>query len=112
MTLLDTLIANSLDTATLGTSLYTTHECVDDDTFITTLTSSVTSLLDSIEVPHVYITREMCSYVETMPTEELTKGLELLDEKILELENVETAAKEQQPVQNTEKVLKLGQKQR
>lgn len=112
MTLLDTLIANSLDTTTVVALLNTTSEFVDDDTLATTVTTSVTSLLDSVEVPHIYITTEMSSYVETMPTEELTKGLELLDEKGLEFQVIESTAKEEQPVKSTEKVLKIGQKQR
>lgn len=41
MTLLDTIIANSLDTTTVAASLYTTSETCDEDTVSTSAVCSV-----------------------------------------------------------------------
>lgn len=112
MTLLDTIIANSLDTTTAGASLYTTAQTVDsDDALSTTVVSAITTVLDSIEVPNIYVTRELTTYVETMPEEELIQGLELLDQKERELTEIEALATEKTPVDTAVKTLKIGQKQ-
>lgn len=112
MTLLDTILANSLDITTAGASLYTTAQTVDsDDAISTTVVSATTTILDSIEVANVYITRELTSYVETMSEEELVKGLELLEQKERELTKIEELSVEQIPVDTTAKTLKIGQKQ-
>ena len=85
MTALDTLIANSLDTATLGSELYCTTTCldgVDDEYKSTTIACSVTTALGRIEVPdNVMVVRNAQSYVESMSTEELVELEQLLSKK-------------------------------
>lgn len=85
MTALETLIANSLDLATLGSELYCTTTCldsVDDEYKSTTIACSVTTALSQIQVPdNVMLVRNAQSYVESMSTEELVELEQLLSEK-------------------------------
>ena len=85
MTALETLIYNSLDLATLGSELYCTTTCLDgvsDEGKSTTIACSVTTALNSIQVPDdIMIVRNAQSYVESMSTEELVRLEQLLDEK-------------------------------
>lgn len=88
MTVLETIIANSLDLATLGSELYSTSTCldsVDDEYKTTTIACSVTTALNNIQVPdNIVIVRNAQSYVESMSTEELVELEQLLSEKELE----------------------------
>lgn len=87
MTALETLIANSLDLATLGSELYSTTTCldsVDDEAKSTTIACSVTTALNNIQVPdEVIIVRNAQSYVESMSTEQLIELDNMLAEKSL-----------------------------
>lgn len=87
MTALDTLIANSLNIASVGTELYTTTtslDSVDDEYKSTTIACSVTTALNNIQIPDsVVIVRNAQSYVESMSTEELIELEDLLNEKEL-----------------------------
>lgn len=87
MTALETILANSLDLATLGSELYCTTTCldgVDDESKSTTIACSVTTALNNIQVPDdVLIVRNAQEYVESMSTEELVELEQLLAEKEL-----------------------------
>ncbi len=98
MTLLDTLIENSLEFASISASAYTTIQTVDDDDLAsTTVGLATTTILNSIEVPEaktVQTTNEMSAYIETMSIEEIDQGLKYLDEKGLEFLTIETSSDE------------------
>ena len=78
MTALETLIANSLDTASLCSELYCTTTCLDG-------IDSITTALNSIQVPdNIVIIRNAQSYVDSLSTEQLVELDQLLSEKELE----------------------------
>ncbi|MDO5393857.1 MAG: hypothetical protein Q4F33_04570 [Mycoplasmatota bacterium] len=111
MTLLDTIISNSLDTTTVAASLYTTSETCDEDTVSTSAVCSVLTLLDNIEVPKVYMVNQLSSYVETMSDEELAKGIELLEDKEQEFDYQVASLNEPSTAITTAKTLVKANKQ-
>lgn len=101
MTALETLIANSLDTASLCSELYCTTTCldgIDDEYKTTTMACSITTALNSIQVPdNIVIIRNAQSYVDSLSTEQLVELDQLLSEKELEftIEENQNISKEQ-----------------
>lgn len=98
MTALETLLYNLLDLATLGTEIYSISTCldtVDDDIKKTSITCSVTTALNNIQVQEtIVIVRNAQSYVESMTTEELLTLEQMLAEKELSF-NTEDIEKEE-----------------
>ena len=88
MTALETLLANALDTASLCSELYCTTTCldgIDNEYKTTTMACSITTALNSIQVPdNIVIIRNAQSYVESLSTEQLMELDEKLSEKELE----------------------------
>ena len=82
MSLLNSLLANSLEISTIGTSLYSTSQSVDDDELVTTsiLGSTTSAATNNIHID-ITMTKECISYLDTMTTQELTNGLDLLNQK-------------------------------
>lgn len=112
MTALETIIANSLDLATLGSELYCTTTCldgVDDEAKSTTIACSITTALNNIQVPdEVVIVRNAQSYVESLSTEELIA----LESKLAEKEFTFTEESAQTLPEESAKVyIKQGPKQ-
>lgn len=86
MTLLDLIIYNLPNTTTLLSELYSTGTSLEDDDLRTTaICTTITSLLDSINIPdEVMRVRDTYSYVESMTEEELSRANTLMSEKELE----------------------------
>ena len=82
MSLLNSLLVNSLKSSITGTSVYTTSQTIDDDELLTTIVSSATTATATSDINfNINMTNECISYLETMPTQELTNGLDLLNQK-------------------------------
>ena len=99
MTLLDSLILYTVDISTIALELYCTsasvEATVDDPKHqSTSLSSTVTTLLNNINVPDdIYILRNTCSIVETMSDDELAKACEMIEGKQITFEQINDAPK-------------------
>lgn len=87
MTLLDLIIYNLPNTTTVLSGLYSTGTSLEDDNLRSTaICTTITALLDSINIPdEVMRVRDTYSYVESMTEEELSKANTLISEKEMEL---------------------------
>ena len=89
MTALDTLLGNATQTVSLVVptwASYTLYDSCDEEGKTTLLTSTVSTILNNIEMPNnVRMVRDTYSLVESMTDEELAHASELLDTKGLEI---------------------------
>ncbi len=99
MTLLDSLTLYAVDISTIASELYCTSTSLDTtvgdpNLQSTSLSSTVTTMLNNINVPDdIYILRNTSSIVETMSEDELAKACEMIEGKQITFEQINDAPK-------------------